>query len=464
MNHELTPTLRRHLTTHIRPDISRDTGYGRIRVWVQRGKKDIYYIGLKQTQTRRRLHNPQIRIGRTLQPAKSKSPHSGDAGKPLSHDRSLSPHHRTAEIRRNQSLKMSNAKRTQLDSDADGDNDVIKFQKLGNVDSSSSAAGEKPLPEYLAFFPRRPRVVLTPDQHKWCSQALKVFKDKLDKPDLISREFDELYERAVVGKSCNVGLSSANWRKNRYDEILPFDESRVVLKGRSNSSGGDYINASFVMISGISIRLVEVTHKYPLPNTYEDFWEMVMQYRCPVVVMLTRLDSSKCGDYFRAADERDFGNVCIVTKWIGSSESGGSSSSLVLRLLEVRRKAGSEEPPVSVLHIHYPEWPDHGVPADTHDVREILKGLIYQVEPPELGPIVVHCSAGIGRTGTYCTIHDTMKRILSGDMSALDLVGTIATFRSQRDGMVETLKQYQFCYSAIVDELEDLISNHGDNN
>ncbi|KAL6178062.1 hypothetical protein ACLB2K_049582 [Fragaria x ananassa] len=345
-----------------------------------------------------------------------------------SDDRSLNPHHRTAAIRRNQSLKMSNSKRTQLDSDADGDNDVIKFQKLGNVDSPSSAAGEQPLPEYLAFSPRRPRVVLTPDQHKWCSQALKVFKDKLDKPGQISREFDELYE--------------------------------VVLKGRSNSSGGDYINASFVMTSVSRF----IATQGPVPNTYEDFWEMVMQYRCPVVIMLTRLDSGKCGEYFRAEDEINFGNVCIVTKWIGSSESGGSSSSLVLRLLEVRRKAGSEEPPVSVLHIHYPEWPDHGVPADTHDVREILKGLIYQVEPPELGPIVVHCSAGIGRTGTYCTIHDTMKRILSGDMSALDLVGTIVTFRSQRDGMVETLKQYQFCYSAIVDELEDLISNHQDNN
>ncbi|KAM5570778.1 protein-tyrosine-phosphatase PTP1-like [Rosa sericea] len=351
---------------------------------------------------------------------------------------------------------MANTKRTQVDCDVDGDNDVIKFQKVGNVDSSPS---EQALPEFLAFSPRRPRVVLTADQYKYCSQALKFFKDKLQNPGQISLEFDELYEQAVIEKSCNVGLSSANWRKNRYDEILPFDENRVVLKG-SSTRGGDYINASFVTTS--SSRFIAT--QGPLPNTYEDFWEMVIQYRCPVVIMLTRLDTGKCGDYFRAEGEREFGNVCIVTKWIRSSESSESNSSLVLRLLEVRRKAGSEEPPVSVLHVHYPEWPDHGVPSDTSDVREMLKGLIYQVAPPELGPVVVHCSAGIGRTGTYCTIHDTMKRILSGDMSALDLVGTIVTFRSQRDGMVETLEQYRFCYSAIVNELEDLISNHGDEN
>ncbi|KAK9216466.1 hypothetical protein WN944_008475 [Citrus x changshan-huyou] len=116
----------------------------------------------------------------------------------------------------------------------------------------------------------------------------------------------------------------------------------------------------------------------------------------------------------------------------------------------------SEEPPMSVLHIQYPEWPDHGVPRDTLAVREILKR-IYNL-PPNFGPIVVHCSAGIGRTGAYCTIHNTVQRILVGDMSALDLANTVKVFRSQRIGMVQTMEQYIFCHQAIVDELEDLIS------
>ncbi|XP_040996850.1 protein-tyrosine-phosphatase PTP1-like [Juglans microcarpa x Juglans regia] len=159
----------------------------------------------------------------------------------------------------------------------------------------------------------------------------------------------------------------------------------------------------------------------------------------------------KCGDYFQAEDgPREFGNIYIATKWIRTTET-----SLVLRLLEVNNRE-SEEAPIYVLHILYPEWPDHGVPKDTFAVREILKR-IYHV-PPNIGPIVVHCSAGIGRTGTYCAIHNTIQRILDGDMSALDLVNTVTMFRSQRIGMVQTQDQYLFCYKAIIDELEDLIS------
>ncbi|KAG9136470.1 hypothetical protein Leryth_018954 [Lithospermum erythrorhizon] len=245
------------------------------------------------------------------------------------------------------------------------------------------------------------RLVLTADQKRYCSEAARILKEK------------KLNANRVKGLEM----------KNRCS---------VALRGTSQ------LVSRFIATQG------------PMPHTFQDFWDMVLQNNCPVIVMLTRLLDNyrmeKCGDYFQAEDgPREFGNVSIATKWIETT-----NSSLVLQCLEVGHKE-SEGPPMCVLHIQYPEWPDHGVPENTIGVREILKRL-YSV-PPDQGPVVVHC-----RTGTYCTIHNTIQRVLLGDMTALDLVNTISLFRSQRIGMVQTKEQYLFCYDAIIDELEELLS------
>ncbi|KAL4283819.1 hypothetical protein GQ457_16G020280 [Hibiscus cannabinus] len=307
-----------------------------------------------------------------------------------------------------------------------------------------------------------PKISLTPDQFNYCSEALKFFSEKLQTPFEINREFSHLQANRVTPsemmRRCTVGLNGVNMDKNRYFDVVPFDANRVVLNSskdhRPDAMG--YINASFVKTSSLESISQFIATQGPLPHTYEDFWEMVIQCHCPVIVMITRLVDNyktvKCGDYFQAEDgPRQFGNICIETKWIRATET-----SLLLRNLEVNYKE-SEDPPLSVLHIQYPEWPDHGVPTDTLAVREILKRIL-QV-PVNIGPILVHCSAGIGRTGTYCAIHNTVQRILIGDMSALDLANTVSMFRSQRIGMVQTMDQYFFCYKAIVDELKDLISD-----
>ncbi|TYH02501.1 hypothetical protein ES288_A09G145600v1 [Gossypium darwinii] len=307
-----------------------------------------------------------------------------------------------------------------------------------------------------------PKISLTPDQFNYCSEALKLFSQKLQMPDEINREFSHLQANRITPsemmRRCTVGFNGANLDKNRYSDVIPFDTNRVVLNSckdyRPTAKG--YINASFVTTSSSENISKFIATQGPLPHTYEDFWEMVIQCHCPVIVMLTRLVDNykmvKCGDYFQAENgPRQFGNICIDTKWIQETET-----SLLIRNLEVNYKE-SEDPPLSVLHIQYPEWPDHGVPTDTLAVREILKRVL-QV-PVNIGPILVHCSAGIGRTGTYCAIHNTVQRILIGDMSALDLANTISMFRSQRIGMVQTMDQYFFCYKAIVDELKELISD-----
>ncbi|KAI4346584.1 hypothetical protein L6164_007468 [Bauhinia variegata] len=333
---------------------------------------------------------------------------------------------------------------------------MAAFSSGNSFTTSSSAFPRKQLdfsPDYS------PRISLSPDQMKYCSQALGFFKKKT--PSEITQEFAHLQANRItpseMSRRCIVALDSVNVHKNRYRNVLPFDNNRVVLRSSKDyrPTGESYVNASLISTSSSGSVSQFIATQGPLHHTYEDFWEMVMQYNCPAIVMLTRLVDHykllKCGDYFQAEDgPREFGNISIISKWMETTET-----SLVLRHLEVKHNE-QEDPPISVFHIQYPEWPDHGVPKDTSVVREILKRLYHL--PPNLGPIVVHCSAGIGRTGTYCTIHNTIQRILAGDMSALDLANTIAVFRSQRIGMVQTQDQYSFCYKTIIEELEDLVS------
>jgi protein tyrosine phosphatase len=312
-------------------------------------------------------------------------------------------------------------------------------------------------------FDSQSKISVTPDQYNYCSKALAFFKEKFQRRDDIAQEFTVLqgkrFGQSKMAQSCTVALDDINLEKNRYNDVIPFDKNRVILNPCKDyrPSAKGYINASFISVDGVSSESVSrfIATQGPMPHTYEDFWEMAIQNRCPAVVMLTRLVDNhkwvKCGDYYQAENgPRDFGNIAIVTKSIRTTDT-----SLVLRHLEVNYRE-SQEPPLSVLHIQYPEWPDHGVPEDTRTVREIFKTTHHI--PATFGPIVVHCSAGIGRTGTYCTIHNTLQRILIGDMSALDLVNTVSIFRSQRIGMVQTMDQFFFCYEAIIDELEELIS------
>ncbi|KAG6527942.1 hypothetical protein ZIOFF_010077 [Zingiber officinale] len=264
-----------------------------------------------------------------------------------------------------------------------------------------------------ACFDPPPPLPLSGEQLEHCSEALAFFKKKLKTPAKIHQEFDRLQEelRITEGemmRKCSVAMQHVNVQKNRYPDVLPFDGNLITLSStrESSSKGNGYINSSFIGVAPGENVSQFIATQGPLPETLEDFWEMIFQYRCPLIVMLTLTDNHE----------------------------------LV-------------KPALSVLHIQHLEWPDHGVPGDTSAVREFLKGHI--MSHPKM--VLLSCIAGIGRTGTYCAIHNTIQRVLIGDMSSLDLMKTVAEFRSQRIGMVQTLEQYFFCHDAIVDEIEDLI-------
>ncbi|KAL6870837.1 hypothetical protein ACP4OV_014685 [Aristida adscensionis] len=300
-----------------------------------------------------------------------------------------------------------------------------------------------------------PARALTKEQAKHCRSALKELRKKLKHPAALSAEFRSLPDmrRSLLSvQDFTVARNPANRARNRYTDVLPFDGSRVGLK---SSTGNDYINASLVKADSTD-QTNFISTQGPLVNTFEDFWQMVYENRCPVIVMLTKFDRVKCDEYLPLRkDKEDFGNFTIkITK-------ARKDGQLMLRRVEVQRD--ESDLVHSLLHIEYSEWPDHGVPNSTAAVQQILKRLYYVPrEHPIVAPekaVVAHCSAGIGRTGAYITIHSTIERILLGEQGALDLVETVNKLRSQRPGMVQTEEQYMFCYHAIADVLKDMLSN-----
>ncbi|KAK3139446.1 hypothetical protein QOZ80_5AG0383430 [Eleusine coracana subsp. coracana] len=301
--------------------------------------------------------------------------------------------------------------------------------------------------------PSRPD--LTPEQVELCKDALAHFKAKRKNKAALSDEFASLWASGELVRRPRISVAHypANRLKNRYIDILPFDDTRVRLHPSTSgrASDNDYINASFVKATEDDRVATFISTQGPLVNTFDDFWQMICENQCPAIVMLTQFDGLKCDEYLPLHTGKGvYGKYSVKIR-----KTRTDNHELWLRDVEVKcNKSGKVH---SVLHIEYPDWPDHGAPPKTDAVRQIWKR-VHHI--PREHPIVAHCSAGIGRTGTYITIHTTIERILLGDKSSYNLVETVKSFRCQRTGMVQTEEQYKFCYRAIADELKNLIKSN----
>jgi len=212
----------------------------------------------------------------------------------------------------------------------------------------------------------------------------------------------------------------------------------------------------------------------PTRQTIDDFWRMVFEQKCGAIVMLTQFterQTEKCAKYFPLdnGEEMKTANFRIRVQ-----EEQEISRDITVRTFELCQTSTSDT--MSVCHYYYHEWPDHGVPQFTRPTRDLVNML--EKSEANKSRVVVHCSAGVGRTGAFCAINVLIRRlralqegithntedsqnnsILEEKVeSAMNLPQLITCFRSQRNGMVQTIDQYYFCYQTVIQELDAVLS------
>lgn len=270
-------------------------------------------------------------------------------------------------------------------------------------------------------------------------------------------EFDALQKlEAKVKKSREEGQRPENKSKNRYKNILPFNDTRVILQNADpNVVGSDYINANYVQNTRRELgdQKVYIATQGCLATTVNDFWQMVWQENTRVIVMTTReveKGRNKCVPYWAEAESpRDVGLYVV------SNVSEREATDYKLRVLEIAPK---DKPHKSrtIWHFQYMSWPDHGVPQEPGGVLSFLEQVnTKQSENPNAGPMIIHCSAGIGRTGTIVVIDIIIETITTIGLDCdIDIAKIIQMVREQRSGMVQTEAQYKFIYLAVSEYIQ----------
>jgi protein tyrosine phosphatase len=231
----------------------------------------------------------------------------------------------------------------------------------------------------------------------------------------------------------------------------------VKLESVEGVEGSDYINANFVNGEIPGSNHTYITTQGPVQNTIGDFWRMVWQMKSDVIVMLTKEVENgrvKCNRYWPDTASQVFDNFKVT------NSNTDRSTDLIKRTLIVEET--QSQVTRKIMHFQYVGWPDHGLPASIISFLELVR--LVDQHNSGAGPIIVHCSAGIGRTGTFCVVHRALaklKRHLQTDPDTpptFNLVKSVLKLREQRTGMVQTKEQYMFCYLAILEESVNIIN------
>ncbi|XP_055852475.1 tyrosine-protein phosphatase Lar isoform X5 [Episyrphus balteatus] len=258
-----------------------------------------------------------------------------------------------------------------------------------------------------------------------------------------NQKFSQEYESIEPGQQFTWDNSNYEYNKskNRYANVTAYDHSRVQLPLFDGVLGSDYINANYC--DGYRKHNAYVATQGPLQETFADFWRMCWELKTTTIVMMTRLEERtriKCDQYWPSRGTETYGQMFIT---ITETQELATYS---IRTFQICRQGFNDRREIKQLQ--FTAWPDHGVPDHPAPFLQFLRRC-RSLTPPDSGPVIVHCSAGVGRTGCYIVIDSMLERMKHEKI--IDIYGHVTCLRAQRNYMVQTEDQYIFIHDAIIE-------------
>uniref|UniRef100_A0A8C5HUQ3 Receptor-type tyrosine-protein phosphatase-like N n=1 Tax=Gouania willdenowi TaxID=441366 RepID=A0A8C5HUQ3_GOUWI len=279
---------------------------------------------------------------------------------------------------------------------------------------------------------------------------LTYMEDHLRNKDRLQKEWEALCSYQAEPSSVAVAQLPNNVEKNRHAESLPYDHSRVKLKADVNPNKQDYVNAS-IIFDHDPRQPSYIATQGPLPHTVTDFWQMVWENGCTVIVMMSALveDGEKqCERYWpdEGSSLYHIYEVNLVSEHIWCKD-------FLVRSFYLKNVQTQETRTVTQFHLL--SWPAHGIPTSTRPLLDFRRK-VNKCYRGRSCPIIVHCSDGTGRTGTYILIDMVLNRMAKG-VKEIDIAATLEHIRDQRPSLVRTKDQFEFALTAVAEEVNAIL-------
>ncbi|XP_068437636.1 receptor-type tyrosine-protein phosphatase N2 [Clinocottus analis] len=279
---------------------------------------------------------------------------------------------------------------------------------------------------------------------------LSYMEDHLKNKNRLEREWEAMCSYQAEPSACSVGHGEQNAKRNRSDAVVVYDHSRIALKAENNHNNSDYINASPIMDHDPR-NPTYISSQGPLLSTVADFWQMVWESGCVVVVMLTPLSENgvkQCHPYWpdEGSDVYHIYEVNLVSEHIWCED-------FLVRSFYLKNLQTNETR--TVTQFHFLSWMDRGIPNSARTLLDFRRK-VNKCYRGRSCPIIVHCSDGAGRSGTYILIDMVLNKMAKG-AKEIDIAATLEHLRDQRAGMVQTKEQFEFALTAVAEEVNAIL-------